>query len=295
MEQYAVGSSSVYAQLRGEFSHLGIFLGTPGPNRKIVVFAERPGRSVFVKIPLGKASIKLVANEAAALSKLSADPDLSPLLPYVGTAAGHLAVENVEAAGVRHAKLDFSEVLRVNHLLESRSDVELSISELRHDWEQVSLGRSADHGIETTHIIDSARNAASAFLDALEQESLVRCYMAHGDFTRWNVLRAEDGSARIIDWELYGLKPRYFDLLHYYISSDLLLKRRSAESLLERVSGLWGHQPVPEDWQKYVGLYLSFQATYYSKVYESQTDLHSQALWQLKTWTDMLRNLDAAH
>ena len=292
METLSVVDGSTYGQLRQEFDHLGIFLGTPGPNRKIVVYADRPGRSVFVKVPLGPVSETLAKTETAALTELALDPDLAPLIPVCSLAGGHLAVENIETAGTGYADLDVSELARIDGLLYRRSHFTQPLAALRAEWANlVTVSGQCAHDATTRAQIAAARDAAGAYLDSLPQNMDVPCYLAHGDFTRWNVLRAADGTARIIDWELYGAKPRYFDILHYFISQDLLVAQKSASEILGRLETASNNLGDTEDWWHHVGLYFAFQSIYYTDVYENQADLHRQAYWQLQAWAEVFHLL----
>ena len=294
IEPVPVAPGSPYARLAAEYERLGIFLGTPGPNRKIVVFAERPDRSVFVKIPLGPASAELVRNETAALTELARDPDLAPLIPAHDLIAGHLAVENVETGGTGYGELALSEVARICGLLERRSRVTRPLDALRRDWEAAPPGDIAEHDAETRALIDTARGAARHFLDALPQDRPVACYMAHGDFTRWNVLRAADGTARVIDWELFGARPLHFDLVHYFASHDLLAASRTPAEVLARLGEIGCDLDTTVPWRVHVGLYFAVQALYYASVYERQAQLtqYRQARWQLEAWAEILQRLD---
>lgn len=292
VERFAVAVDSPYAKLCAEFDHLGIFLGTPGPNRKIVVYAERPGRSIFVKIPLSHASAVLIRNETAALIELSREPELSALIPSHSLAGGHFAVENLETDGVVHGNLELSEVARIHELLERRTRFVRPLHELRADWEGAPNGMVADHDAETLALIATARVAARRFLDGLSQDMEVSCYMAHGDFTRWNVLRATDGTARIIDWELYGCKPRFFDLLHYFVSQELLVAQKKVGAILVCLEKISHNRLESNLWWQYVGLYFAYQTMYYTAVYECQKDLHRQAHQQLHVWAGVLHILN---
>lgn len=291
LETYSVDQGSAYAQIREAYDHLGIFLGTPGPNRKIVVYAARPGRSVFVKIPLSPISATLVAKEAAALEELAQDADLGHLVPSAGQIAGHLAVENIEIGGVTHTALDLLEVTRIHNLLERRSTTTLPLSELRHNWQNGYEGIILSHEATIVNAVHATRKAATDLLDTLPQDLAVPCYLAHGDFTRWNVLRAADGTARIIDWEFYGLKPRWFDLVHYVVSHDMLVEQLSPIEIvahLGHVAKQVGIAASEHNWWRQVGLYFANQALHYCGVYERQVNLHEQAIWQLDAWSEVL-------
>lgn len=292
-----VADGSPYAQLRKEFHSIGIFLGTPGANRKIVVFAERPGRSVFVKIPLAPESDFLTRNEADALTTLAEDAMLAPMIPKARLVAGHLAIENIERGGVSYGELSAVEVVRVHNLLFERSCICQRMGAIRDGWAAVAVKLKnaaplVKHPPATAKLIAETRAAAERFLGRFEPCDPVECYMAHGDFTPWNVLITREGSAKVIDWELYGLKPRYFDLVHYFVSSDILVKRLGAGSVLAHLSDIRRWLPkegsAADSWLKYVGLYFAYQSLYYVSLYERQTDLHTQASWQLAVWRDIL-------
>ena len=94
----------------------------------------------------------------------------------------------------------------------------------------------------------------------------------------------------IIDWEMFGLKPRYFDLIHYFVSADLLLRRADAPDILRNLDQLGAGSG--SSWKRCVGLYFACQAYYYYGVrYAHQTDLHPQTLWQMKVWRKVLQIL----
>lgn len=294
MERYDVAPRSLYGQLQDQFEHLGIFLGTPGPNRKFVLYAGRGCESYFIKVPLGTVSAALVARETAALADLVKDPNLGPLVPQARQIAGHLAVANVESNGARYDALDLEELLRLHNLMLWRSETRRSISSLRAEWAaEVPAGDAIEHTKEVTWTLARAIDAANHVLDAMPQDLEVPCYMAHGDFTRWNVLRAPDGTARIIDWELYGTKPKWFDVIHYIVSHDLLVLRSPASQVIKRLSEV-GQTIAPKGegvWGRQVAFYFAYQCLYYGAVYERQADLHQQAIWQLETWAGILHEL----
>jgi hypothetical protein len=291
IDQYSVNSGSTYSRLCAEFEHIGIFLGTPGPNRKIVVYADNSERAVFIKIPSGELSEKLVRNEANAIAILSSDAELAKHIPSATNVAGHFAVETVETDGVSHKELSLFEVSRICGLIESRSMFACRLHTLRREWEETAVGNPINHTDSTLSYINGARNAARRYLDVLDSELIVQCYFAHGDFTRWNVLRAQDGTARVIDWELFGPKPERFDLIHYYVSQDLLVSRSSPLAVLSRLRAIGDEVSSDGKWSLSVGLYFACQALYYSSLYERQCHLHPQAIHQLVMWRSILQYL----
>jgi len=286
-----VAKNSIYMKLREKNYKLGIFLGTPGPNRKFVVYAERFGEAFFVKVPVGPTSYALVQNETVTLDELTKDHDLAELVPAHRMFEGHLAVESVETIGTRFASLGLEELIRVHILMESRSGYFESLGSIRNNLRSPPNFLPVPHDTETSARIDAGRRAANEFWDSLPQDLTVPCYKAHGDFTRWNVLKARDGTARIIDWELFGPKPLYFDLIHYFVSHDILVKRLSPSQILERLEAIGADTAPPELWKLHVGHYFAFQAIYYASIYECQSELHVQALQQMNAWTETLVEL----
>jgi len=289
-----VAPDAPYWKLRQEFVRLGIFLGTPGPNRKFVVFAGKGRDEVFVKIPLSSTSAALVDNEAEAIAQLSADPNLSRLLPQARRVAGHLAVENMELRGGGFRKLSTEAVVHVHDLLYARSRISCSLVKVRASVlaeEEASGWKDSlvDHSPAHRALIDSCRSSAEGFIGKLSPYLEVDCYEAHGDLTPWNVLATRHGDARIIDWELFGLKPRYFDLVHYFAAADILLKHAAPKEIIAHLDAVGAGR---DQWRLYVGLYVVLQALYHCMIYDRQPDLHVQAIWQMETWRGMIELLD---
>ena len=283
-----VADGSLYQRLRSRFDTLGVFLGTPGPNRKFVVYANDGDKSWFIKVPISPATVELTRIEAAALNTLAEAPVLSELVPrhfWIGDA---LAIEDVRPGGATFARLEDSEVLRVHDLLFARSCTSFPLDVLQLKWEAKANGTvpHADH--DTVEQIGAARKSASGFLDTLARDMSVECYDAHGDFTRWNVLRAPDGSARIIDWEMFGIRPKFFDPFHYFVSQAILVDRQPAEAILERAEMFGAGGLDRASRLQYFGIYVANQVYSYSLIYEHQHELHPQARWQLHTWTELL-------
>lgn len=283
--------SSIYMTLRDQSDALSVFVGTPGPNRKFVIFTQKAGQAWFVKVPAEAGSFALVQREAAALDTLSRSPELSALIPRHRLIDGHLAVESVETAGVSYGALANAEVLRVCRLLEQHSRFGEPLGAMRARFDTIGDGtlRQADAAIQSQ--IDALRDAARGFWSRFDPETTVELYDAHGDFTQWNVLRAADGGARIIDWELYGPKPRYFDLIHYHVAQFILVRRIGPAQILAELAAMAPLIENRDTWWQYVGHYFVVQSLYYATVYERQAALHAQAIDQLATWTAILQTL----
>lgn len=287
----SISNGSLYAVLRARFEALGVFLGTPGPNRKVVVFAKDKDRAWFIKVPINDKTRALAQTEAATLEALAADESLAPLVPRCQWVEDALAVEDVRASGARFAPLDPAEVLRVHQLLFARSRTEVPFAELVDDWTAQDLAARSHPDPDTAAKIAAARDTAYRFVATIPASCSVECYEAHGDFTHWNVLRALDGSARIIDWELFGRRTKFFDPFHYLVSRAILVDRLPAGEIL-RQAWLLAAVTIEEDAiSLYFGAYIAAQIFYYCQVYEAQDNLHMQAHWQLETWTAILEAL----
>ncbi len=284
----SISNGSLYAVLRARFEALGIFLGTPGPNRKVVVFAKDKDRAWFIKVPINDKTRALAQTEAATLEALAADEDLAPLVPRCHWVEDALAVEDVRACGARFVPLDQAEVLRVHQLLFERSRTEVSFAELVDDWTAQDVAARSHPDPVTAAKIAAARDAAYRFVATIPATRSLECYEAHGDFTHWNVLRAPDGSARIIDWELFGRRAKFFDPFHYLVSQAILVDRLPADEILRQVRQLALGTMDEDGMSLYFGAYVSAQVFYYCKLYERQDDLYEQVHWQLETWTQLL-------
>lgn len=284
-----IAQGSPYDIYRQRFDALAVFLGTAGPNRKFVVFAKEGDTAWFIKLPIGAQTFELARAEAATLNALAEDAELAGLVPRCFWIGDALALEDVRSTGATYATLENDEVLRVHDLLFARSQTEVPIGDLSRRLKSSGLKTTPhpDHDIAAR--IDRARKAAGAFLDTLPPNTNVSCYEAHGDFTRWNVLRAPDGTARIIDWELFGLRPRLFDPFHYIVSQSILVDRAARDAILKQIDDFAAlHSLGHSSNMIYFGLYLVSQVIYYSNVYEHQEELNAQLYWTLETWTDLL-------
>jgi len=290
-----IADSSLYSQLYARFGALGVFLGTPGPNRKFVVFAKNTSDAWFIKVPLNMETAALARNEAAILSKLATDLDLAQMVPRCFWIGEALAIEDVRTAGASFAPLDIREVIRVHDLLFARSSTEVPLAELAQRWKGYCAAGKPHDDPDTRRAIDSARKAACEYLDALSRDMRVACYEAHGDFTRWNVLRAVDGSARIIDWELVGMRPKFFDPLHYLVSQAILVQRAPAHMILDRVIRIGSRLANRSEILQYFGLYLAEQTLVHCDLYERSDEMFAQVRWHLRTWTELFNLLSPDH
>ena len=245
----------------------------------------------FIKVPISDKTRALAQTEAATLEALAADESLAPLVPRCHWIEGALAIEDVRSSGAQFAPLDQTEVIRIHQLLFARSRSEVPFSELVDDWTAQDLDARSHPDSVTAAKIAAARDAAYRFVATIPAACPVECYEGHGDFTHWNVLRAPDGSARIIDWELFGRRAKFFDPFHYLVSQAILVERLPAGEILRQARQLAAVTIEEDAISLYFGAYIAAQIFYYCQVYEAQDNLHMQAHWQLETWTAILEVL----
>jgi hypothetical protein len=286
-----IASNSAYAVFRERFDALGVFLGTPGPNRKFVVFAKDDGKAWFIKVPTSTQSAALAQTEAQALTDLKEDKTVADFVPRHFWIGKSLVLEDIATGGTTYARLDDDEIVRIHELLFVRSRMTKVLKGLARTWTERDRQTTPHSDPEAHALIDKARHAARSYLDTLDQDRLVECYMAHGDFTRWNVLRAKDGSARVIDWEMFALRPKYFDLFHYLVSYAILVDRATPTAILERIVHFTKDHLDDGNVSAYFGLYLTNQTLECCNIFERQPLLFVQAYWQLRTFTELLTHL----
>ena len=261
-----VGEGSVYDRMKGSFDYLGLSVRHLAiPNTRAVVFAKDRRREIFVKVPMSNYATAHIENERSALMELQLDPDIRPLLPNRVDFAGHLALENMRSRGTRRGRLPLSEILRVHELLYNRSRTFVTIGNMKKPAFVsgfVKPGhKDVQHPASMVQLVRQTRDITTAYLSRFRDTDMVDCYMAHGDFHASNALVAADGTARILDWEHFGLKPRYFDVISY-LATDDLFGNDPAEKLsqLKRIGDRIEIGSSDFKWIDYVGFYFSIRA-----------------------------------
>ncbi len=286
--------TSVYCKLSRTFENLGACL----KGKSIVVFAKAGRKEIFVKIPLTDHAAAGLDIEQQALTELRADPDLQPLLPASGTCFGYLAVANVK--GSKSGQPAFSEILRIHDLLYQRSKISIPIHELEEKCCQTPIGEFsfAPRGLtrlpqEMVHIIKQTRQTANAYLDSFPEAWTVDCYMAHGDFLPQNIILAADKSPRIIDWEFFGLKPRYYDVFHYLIWADVREISWSPETTMQKLKSFETKMltTIADKYvyYEYIGFYFTVLALTISKSLELYAVFRQSDLRLLLKLCDVIR------
>lgn len=286
-----VSKGSLYSELKKKYKALGIFLGTPGPNSKLVIFAKSSDKDYFIKVPTSENSKSLITNEAMALSFMECDASLRDMTPRHGRIKDALILDDLRSTGSKFCLLDNNSIRDVHDRLFKQNNRVVHFKEHAKLW--VFPNTSFKNNIKSKLYLKimAAQNAVEYFVNTQKLRFHIECYNAHGDFTPWNVLQATDGTPKIIDWELYGLKPKYFDIFHYSISYEILVLKLSANKIFSNIMKMMYDLIDKKTIYFYFGCYLATQMSTYSLVYsvqDEQEEIHKQAYWQLEKWTELM-------
>lgn len=311
-EQIASGSFTISGALTyieeigyaNDNQHFSLFTGTIGPNRKCVVeLGDGKRTQRFVKIPVGEAATKLVANEQTTISQLNqftfsglnipvytnsypaaAQSNIKPQDNLVQTAWNHKhtkALNSLYELGVNYTKLNQTPFFNqaqffTNDALNNEHFKKLPHSQTICD-EMVIL-------IE--HLIQKNVSVPTGLM--------------HGDFTPWNMYVTPDGIS-LYDWEMSKQDmPLLFDLFHYTIQNSVLVRHQLTHQIEEELTGIL-QQPDTKrlieeyhiDAQLHLQLYLVYTVSYYLNVYSKQQSIHMQVEWLMQNWLNMLLNVNA--
>jgi hypothetical protein len=176
---------------------VAFFLGTVGPNRKIVKVSREKGTTFFEKIPFGENSLELIKKERSMLQTLQFlnTPFLSPTL--------------CETGFLKTQKLPDSE----GSLRDSRNQVWelcMNISELWLLPQKHPLVQQAEEAMDI---------ATKDLLSDISMED-VKFGFGHGDLTPWNVKGVHP--VGVFDWEMSGSYPVLYDWFHYHIQTAVM-------------------------------------------------------------------------
>jgi hypothetical protein len=282
-----VHEGSLFEEIISQFQNIGIFIGTPGLNRKIILYCKDKDKGWFIKVPCNVNSAALVDNELRALKRLSVNADTRKIIPRFKLFEGALVTEDVSNRYVNFST-SILDACCVDSTLYSNSGRKARIL----DVEFLENAFSVDcNKFRRTELISLLKSVKLYMHTLGSPERQICIYDAHGDLTKWNMFKSRSGAITVIDWEMYGEKTKYFDLIHYVISYEILVKKTSNISVLKI---LWRQlEPYMKlaDFELYVGLYLVQQSLYYAEKYEQQEYLHTQAFWQVKAWEHLINEL----
>lgn len=282
-----IHEGSIYKKIQKNYENIGIFIGTPGLNRKIILYCNNKGSGWFIKVPCNLNSSELIANEISSFKKLSQHPKTKNLMPNFKLFEGMLVTQDV-AGRFMNFTTTLADASFVDTSLYEMNNKKVCITELGLLKNALDLDHCKFQRPELAALIKTVK----LYLTRLIIQNRTVCvYDAHGDLTKWNLFKYRDKSIKVIDWEMYGEKTKYFDLIHYAISDEILINRTPIESMLNILWDKLNHYIQFADFEFYVGLYLVQQSLYYAVKYEDQESLHAQAFWQITAWDYLIREL----
>lgn len=294
--KYSICPGSIYRKLSGEFECLGVFLGTPGVNRKLVVVGvDIRGESVYFKIPTSSESEELVRNEIQALAYLCSSSMYPHCLPQVVNINGLHGFTEVEVSA---SMIDNTNSLsRIIDFYCKLSDKTLTNSDIKSEVHrsEVLLDNVVFERFEPS---DNCRKLYTAVSESIKScvdlHDQVEVYKAHGDFTYWNIFINKTGIS-VLDWEMYGYKTKYFDIIHILVSHGILVRRSTASDIYSSLKSMFESSEylVISELNLYLKLYLIQQVSYYLDRYSIQKgDLHDQVYWQIDKWLGILKHVE---
>ena len=130
-------------------------------------------------------------------------------------------------------------------------------------------------------------------------QSFLHVY-SHGDFAHWNIMQpsslAEQNNEKyrqikIIDWELSGFRPAYFDVLHYYYCNHLFRHNMKPNILFDALIEDLGSYCDKSSGHEAILLYTLYQSIYYSRLHAFQTKWLHQYTLQLRGLLNLLHAL----
>ncbi len=266
------------------------FMGTPGPNRKIISYSNET--KSFTKMAIGDSAGLLIENEYLKLSKLSEYIHLFPFdIPHVIDFSNrHLTVTSLQnQKGTQdftkaHAK-SLNTLRTLNQQVEpvekwmERNDIQTRIEALQ-------------HAIKIDPQICVLLNQ---LLHSISLDASIQTSWSHGDFTPWNCFFNKEQRLQIIDWELASEHQLTgYDFFHFFFQKGILLEKKTWKEIYEDIKLayssykelIFGQEDI--DLDLYLRLYLIQHISYYAALYERQRKWFDQIQWQLKTWKNAL-------
>ncbi len=210
-----------------------LLLGTPGPFRKLTIQVMRPNGEIlgYIKLPLTRAAIARVCEEAAMLRRLSTFPALQPHIPRIIHAGewqgGYLLFQS--SGPLRPGPAEFG--LPHRQFLQTLWSVQavekagrILVEEIAARW------RKIDSLLDPMLRELGERTLARAGRDL--SDGTVRCGIMHGDFAPWNTRLGDEGKLFVFDWESAVWEaPISWDIFHFHGQiASLLRKKRNGSN-----------------------------------------------------------------
>lgn len=208
-----------------------LYTGTPGPTQKYTVqYHDRYGKVYgYSKVPVSDLSKVTVSNEYNVLKKLETYTFKYTIIPKV-------IKEN--------KKLN----LYIQDSKENIKDIDDGLNvRVFKSIEEINNIDYRENKIKETDLLDklnSINNVLRSFDDSLNtkilnlinsiKEKKIEYSLQHCDFAPWNIKEFED-KLYVFDWEFSQNTVMFYDLFHYIIMVDILVKNNKEKQIIKNI------------------------------------------------------------
>lgn len=273
-----------------------LFTGTPGPNRKAILYDERNGVNTFTKISLTENSARLIANEAKNIRLLSSMYHLPfDFSSIISRTDYRLQLEDVSIGGKRNGSFGKLHESMLTDLA-LRTGEEQTISETLF-WQIASKRLETLKESSSLKIPRGILKKVEMLMNSIDQTRVIKTSMSHGDFTSWNMYERNNRLV-IYDWELgQSEMPFGFDGFHFIIQQGVLVDKKSWNEIKREIEtkmkGFF-EQTISNNQANtdlYLKLYLLVNTLYYLTIYNEQNNWHMQITWLLNIWNEAVSDM----
>jgi thymidylate kinase len=269
--------------------HFSLFTGTPGPNRKLVLFAN----DQFIKIGLDETSIELLNNENTNLRNLVRGvffdiPDCRQI------SDGIIALSDLGKNGKRTTEFTKIHAAALSELYHQEPSVSLIFA--GSEIYQTSIQQLESISMTSGNQIPDYLKEKLLLLTSKIAQKRLAFNWTHRDFTPWNCFESIE-KIKIYDFELaHPQLPFGFDAFHFVLQQGILVDHLSWQELkpllnvafneLKEAAGIGN-----ESFEDHLQAYLLINTSYHIDLYSRQEQWHEQIHWLLNTWNDGLSDL----
>ena len=274
-----------------------VFMGTAGASRTLLLELNLKGVSThFVKIPIDKKSALTVANESARLNEL-AEKTFDHIVSsktIKNKFKDVLITENIRP----------KYFLRSNKLSKIHYNAleEMAVKTMRFYhfkstsfWGE-SLAKLAllKRGPGYDDIIDQLRKLKTELHDVKQ----VYTYLAHCDFTPWNIFVGQD-KLYVYDWgKSQSEVPLLYDLFHFHFQTGILSKKVSFSEIKANIYRACKNEKIARliktykiNVEVYFKMYLFQAAVNNIEIFQKEKKLDLQHKWLLKGYKTALNDM----
>lgn len=272
-----------------------IFTGTEGPNRKILLYQSKDQENTFTKISINKNSELLIANEIKMISELTQFDTKWISYPNVlEYDKNTIEVNDISEGGKR------SSILSPNHLnaLQELSNCHIQNNAIKtfSFWANMKCQLKNISSETDCRIPNGIITKLNYLVSSIDENQIITCNLAHGDFTPWNML-IKNNKLHIYDWELATTcLPKGHDAFHFIIQTGILIERKPWKQIKREIdekckSLQFENKKEYQEYILYLKLYLILNITYNLRLFSQQEKWHKQINWLLKTWNEAISDL----